>query len=143
MRKLRCGFGPRSLALSAARIGVIGFAVVASGCASSRQPSYVNGPMAQVVPAPIPVRSERVEIEDDGKPAQVPGRRIRPEEDDPSQPWSSNYGRGVTPKPIKLPPRLIDATAPAARDSRRVQVSDADAETIMARAIAAHEMRRQ
>ena len=40
----------------------------------------------------------RVEIEDDGLPAQLAPRNRRPGPDDPSQPWSPNYGRGGEPE---------------------------------------------
>ena len=129
----------------AARACVIGVACFASGCAASKSPSYVAGPM-QTRPhvqqaAAVPVPSE---TEADGKPAQVPGRQMRPEEDDPSEPWSSNYGKGVNPRPPRAPARTIDALAPAPRlASPRVQMSAADEDMIIARAISAHEMRNQ
>lgn len=85
-------------------------------------------------------------IEDDGQPAKVPGRRTRPEEDDPSQPWSPNYGRGknTTERPVEQPvtrpatPRQIDAGTSVLR---RAALSEADADTIVAMAISAHEAR--
>jgi hypothetical protein len=147
MRIVRCGHGPTLYPLSAARVCVIGLAAVASGCASKQPPSYVNGPPMHVAPAPAPVKAARIELEDDGRPAQVPGRRIRPEEDDPSQPWSSNYGKGVIPQPIKPAPRTVDAALQPpimpARETRRVQLSEADVDALISRAVAAHEMRRQ
>jgi hypothetical protein len=151
MRIVRCGQWPFPNSSSAARVCVIGLAVVGSGlvsgCASNKQPSYVNGPPMQVAPTPAPVRAAKVEMEEDGKPAQMPGRRIRPEEDDPSQPWSSNYGKGVIPKPIKPAPRTVDAALQPpitpARETRRVQLSEADVDALISRAVAAHEMRRQ
>ncbi len=151
MRIVRCGHRPSFVSASAARVCVIGLAFVGSGvvsgCASSQQPNYVNGPSMNVAPAPAPVRAAKVEMEDDGKPAQAPGRRIKPEEDDPSQPWSSNYGKGVIPQPIKPAPRTVDAALqppmmpPLA--PRRVQMSEADVDALISRAVAAHEMRRQ
>ena len=151
MRIVRCGHGPWVMSSSAARVCVIGLIVVGSGvvsgCASSQQPSYVNGPPIYVAPVSAPVATAKVEMEDDGKPAQAPGRRIKPEDDDPSQPWSSNYGKGVIPKPFKPAPRTIDAAlqpqVPPVREARRVQMTEADVDALISRAVAAHEMRRQ
>ncbi len=147
MRLRSRGLAPLNLSSVAARICVIGVAGIVAGCASDKHPQYVRGPAPHMVVEPAPVHAAKVQMEDDGKPAQEPGRRIRPEEDDPTQPWSSNYGKGVTPKPIKTPPRLIEAEAPLGvplkREQNPIRLSDVDADQIMARAIAAHEMRRQ
>lgn len=165
MRIRARGFNPLLSTSVAARVCVVGLGVVASGCAASKQPTYVGGPYAgahQVVPAPVPSRVNelrKVEIEDDGKPAQAPPvRKMRPEEDDPSQPWSRNYGKGgsapavsgdaVMPAPTRAPwPKPVDASmrttavAPQVFATRRL--SEAEAEDVMVRAVAAHEMRKQ
>jgi hypothetical protein len=120
--------------------------VFASACASNKEPSYVSGPPIQVQAHPAAMPGPKPEIEDDGQPAQVPGRRTRPEEDDPSQPWSPNYGRGknTTERPVEQPvtrpatPRQIDAGTSVLR---RAALSEADADTIVAMAISAHEAR--
>jgi hypothetical protein len=130
-----------------ARFGVIGATVVVSGCAANKAPSYAGA--YQPALRPVTERQWKVEIEDDGKPAQLPPvRRMRPEEDDPSQPWSPNYGKGLgsmpsgpvqsqprpsLPKPIETAYR--SGPAPKA-------MADADAETLIARAVNVHEMRR-
>jgi hypothetical protein len=152
--------------LKAARICVIGaLGAGLSACASSSTPNYAG--VYQAPPAPIPQRaSERqwkVEIEEDGKPAQAPPvRRMRPEEDDPSQPWSPNYGkppsewqrpaapaplpRTAWPQPIEtsIKTAAVDGTsrvAPApARPSRPLGQAEADA--LVTRAIQNHEIRR-
>jgi hypothetical protein len=133
----------------AARLGVIGLAVVASGCAANKQPSYVAGPQATAQRvADLPPR--KVEVEEDGRPAQVPGRRMRAEEDDPSEPWSPNYGKGVVPQapavsPERRLPRQVDAAMPEPAPRKVVmstRLSEAEVEAVMARAISAHEMRR-
>jgi hypothetical protein len=147
--RLRLGGSlPLSVTVWAARVGVIGLAAVSSGCASDKQPNYVNGPPSHMVAEPhARVAPAKVIMEEDGMPAQAPGRRMRPEEDDPSQPWSPNYGKGVAPKPLKSPPRLIEAQAPPLTPTHtaatRTEMSDVDADRLIARAIAAHEMRRQ
>ena len=74
---------------SAARLGVAGLAVLLSGCAS-KQSSYEQARVA----APPPSQVARVEIEDDGLPAQLAPRYRQPGRDDPTEPWSPNYGNG-------------------------------------------------
>lgn len=45
-----------------------------------------------VAAAPL-VRSAPVETEDDGQPGQIPpSQRVRDLPDDPTEPWSRNYG---------------------------------------------------
>jgi hypothetical protein len=150
----------------AARSCVVGLAVVISGCASNKQPNYAGAPYPgddhRVAAAPMPQRTadlpRKVEIEDDGKPAQAPpARAMRPEEDDPSQPWSPNYGRGGVaplpaqpsrPKPQQFqamlstePASAVPNVAPRLVASRRL--TDAEADQLIARAVSAHEMQRQ
>ncbi len=148
MRSLRRGSLPLSSAVKTARICVIGCAVVVSGCAANKQPSYVAGPSPYIgVPAPMPPQrgaqmaaavkaKARVEIEDDGLPVQSPPpARIREEPDDPSEPFSPNYGGPRVPAP---------ATAPGPRKSlQSARLSDGQADALIRRAIAAHEMRNQ
>jgi hypothetical protein len=115
-----------------ARIAILGFAVAGAGCASRGQSG--SGPYAQVGgPPPAQIAQQRsipVEIEDDGLPSQVPppsGRRAIT--DDPSEPFSPNYGsRPASPLAAPRPP---------------VRVSTVDEDALIARAIAAHEIRRQ
>lgn len=156
---------PARLLVPAARACVIGLAVVVSGCAANKQPSYVNGPyiypgaVPERVAAAAPAVPAKPEIEDDGLPAQTPGRRMRPEEDDPSQPWSPNYGRGGTvgARPAMPPDRGLPGTAPALtappparqhdaaaaprRPLQQATLSDAAADAIIVRAVSAHEQR--
>jgi len=161
MRIRARGSMPLMSTTMAARVCVIGLGVVATGCAANKQPTYVGGPHAglyQVVPSRVN-ELRKVEIEDDGKPAQSPPvRRMRPEEDDPTQPWSPNYGKGASvpaapapaaePTPARTPwPRPIEASVrttaspPQVLASRRL--SEAEAEEVMLRAVTAHEMRKQ
>jgi hypothetical protein len=131
--------------------------VLLAGCASDK-PSYVHGSGSHQMAA-IP---HKVEIEDDGQPVQPPpARAMRPEEDDPSQPWSPNYGQGGAPAVPSAParavspqlPKQVDAYIPAPTPATYqpavtstgslTRLSDNEADAVIARAINAHEMRRQ
>ena len=142
MRSRVSGCLPSALPnLSAARVCVIGLTVVASGCASKEGPRYAGAAMPQQVSE----RQWKVEIEEDGKPAQAPPvRRMRPDEDDPTQPWSPNYGRSgsspAAPAPQDKAPRT-PWPKPVEAAVRR-PITDADADDLVARAVNAHEMRR-
>jgi hypothetical protein len=131
----------------AARTCVIGLSVVASGCAASKSPNYagVYNPSVR----PVNERPWKVEIEEDGKPAQLPPvRRMRPEEDDPSQPWSPNYGKGagsaaqppLPSVPRTVWPKPIETSVKTTSTSRALP--DAEADVLIARAVNAHEIRR-
>jgi hypothetical protein len=158
MRIPRRGSLPLNLTLPAARLCVIGLTVVVSGCAAHQSPSYVNGPQAR--PQHIAAVSKE-DLEDDGRPAQVPPlQRSIPEEDDPTQPWSPNYGgpsnapgqptgqpsmlkpkpqpksRGKTYDAMMEPPAPMPAPMP-------VRMSRVEEDSVIARAISAHEMRNQ
>ena len=129
----RDGRWPSRVVLLVVRLGIAAPLALVAGCASD-QPQYVAGPMADRVAAASP---PKVELEDDGEPVQAPPlRRMRAEEDDPSQPWSRNYGKN-------------GATAEAAGASMQAsmgtltRLSNADAEAVIAQAISAQEMRRQ
>lgn len=84
-------------ASSARRVGyrlvpvlAICVALAAGGCADSRD-KYAEA--AHVRAMPPQVAQAEVETEADGLPAQVPPlRRAKPEIDDPSEPFSPNYG---------------------------------------------------
>lgn len=68
----------------------IAFALAAGGCAESRS-KYADA--AHVRALPPQVAQAEVEMEADGLPAQVPPlRRAKPEPDEPSEPYSPNYG---------------------------------------------------
>ena len=124
----------------------------------------MQGPTAQQMAA---VQARKVEIEDDGQPVQSPpARAMRAEEDDPSQPWSPNYGSGATTgaKPRMVPaapafgaphpylPTQVDAEAPRpglqrissiANTGTLTRLSEAEADYLMAQAINAQEARRR
>jgi hypothetical protein len=150
---LRHGLAPSALSSKAARICVIGPLLLVSGCASNKQASYVHGPGAHVAAAP------KVEMEDDGRPVQPPpARPINPAEDDPTQPWSPNYGKGGMPSaPARGPAAAKSDEASAAAPMQKVawqpvaapvtgtltRVDDRTADQMIAQAINAHEMRKQ
>lgn len=137
---------------TALRLGVAGAILACAGCASSQSQSHVAGPIASADPS-----YWRVEIEDDGIPAQLAPRNRPPTPDDPTEPWSPNYGSGssgpaATPErtPESQPPvrrmRPKAASAPATSQQRvpiaAADVAELDADEIIRRAIAEHEMRR-
>ncbi len=71
-----------------------------AGCSSAQSNSYTaeNVPVA---PPQAVAQAADVEIEDDGLPAQTPPPdRIRQLADDPSEPYSRNYG-GANPSSIR------------------------------------------
>jgi hypothetical protein len=155
MRIQRRGLLPLDCSRMAARLGVIGLTVVASGCAANHQPSYVNGPSNQIRAQQVAAVAKE-DLEDDGKPAQAPPlRRSLPEEDDPSQPWSPNYG-GPSPsssQPSTNAPRPAPKSRTKTYDAlvrpdgvtaqRSAQLTSAQQDDVIARAISAHEMRNQ
>ena len=118
MRRLRRGTVPARLGRLSAWLAPLALAVALAGCAtSSAGETSAARSQAQL----------RAEVEDDGLPAQVaPSVAVRQGPDDPSEPFSRNYG----PKP---PARLA---GPSPR------MSSAEEEALIARAIFEHEMRR-
>jgi len=127
----------------------IAIALLSGGCAATTSgPSYVSGPVSAYPgdappPPPPPTQTTRVEIEADGLPAQLAPRNPRPIKDDPTEPWSPNYGRGKSAEAAEparsVPARIAVAQiAPAAAPSSTPVI---DADDIIRRAIAAHEMR--
>lgn len=103
------------------------------------------------VPARVATQpAAKTDVEDDGRPAQLPpARRPLPEEDDPTQPWSPNYGKrpGTYDRPSAPPARTASLTTEAAneatmrlRTSRALREDEADA--LVLRAIQNHETRR-
>lgn len=146
MRPRTIGLRPyQSLILVAARLSVIGATLAVSACASTSERRYA-GAYQPAAAQPVAERPWKTEIEEDGKPAQVPPiRRARPEEDDPSQPWSPNYGeRNPQPPAVRTPhqawPKPIETSIRTSEAKR--PLSEAEAEIVMARAINAHENRR-
>lgn len=142
---------PRAPVRAAMPAVALALALLAGGCAASdKGPAYVAGPIpfpGDLPPLPPqPIHQARVEIEADGLPAQLAPRNRRAEPDDPSEPWSPNYGqaRGV---PVKAALTAMPATATPAEPARAIasgmqaQSGPIDADDIIRRAIAEHEMR--
>ena len=76
----------------------ISLAALLAACSSSKQPAgpQVFAWLAPEPPRPVPVLQAEVELEDDGLPPQAaPPAGIRRLPDDPSAPWSPNYGRSA------------------------------------------------
>ncbi len=156
MSPLRHGCLPLGIPLKAARVCVFGPLLLVAGCASDNKASYVNGPGQQMAAAP-----RKIEIEDDGQPVQPPpARPVNPAEDDPTQPWSPHYGKGVVvpSSPPRAPspglPKQMDASVPApipvnyrtvaeASTGSLTQLSVQEADAVIARAMTAHEMRKR
>lgn len=103
----------------------VGVALLASGCASRTQ----SRTYAQVDLTSYDRLGKKPEIEADGLPVQTPPlRRAREEPDDPSEPFSPNYGK------VGYHPTSAPYLVPVKR-------GDLDDEAIVARAILAHEQR--
>jgi hypothetical protein len=123
---------------------MLGLAVVAGGCAANQaEPSRVAGPVRDM-PSGEP-RSVRVEIEEDGLPAQIAPQHRVAGPDDPTQPWSPNYG--------SLPPAQAEHSLDTNRLAAKLDVGrqanplspsarPMNADDVIRQAIAAHEMRR-
>lgn len=87
-------------------------AVLAGGCASkssvATRPYSVAGPPVAVAD----YQGRRVEVEDDGIEAQpAPPVRRKPAADDPSEPFSPNYGRFSVLKPATETERAVHVPA--------------------------------
>lgn len=90
-----------------------------AGCSSAQSNSYTAENAAGAPPQAV-AQSAAVEVEDDGLPAQTPpSDRIRELPDDPSEPYSRNYG-GVNPSSVRAdesndrePSGIIPESTPA------------------------------
>lgn len=95
------------------------------------------------------VQSIRIEVEDDGLPSQLAPRHRAAVKDEPAEPWSPNYGAVRAPAfdTAQLAAKLDEATAGAkpapAAAIAAAQKAPMDADDIIRRAIAEHEMRRR
>ena len=142
--------------LARALLGPAAAGLLAAACATSQgahdYQSNAGAARADVAVATPP----RVEIEADGLPAQTPprlGRRTGP--DDPTEPFSRNYGPPPAPGEVREPQADVPAlrraggweTGPRPAGPREVAVMEprrltpAEADALIARAIIAHERR--
>jgi len=133
----RCGRVPHTIRQGAVHAGLIGLVALLAGCASERGPTQYS---SSTTGAPMHLAGVRVEIEADGLPAQLAPRDRAIEADDPREPWSPNYG-------TVAPARTTGVVTPAAavmtvpRPEPIIKSAPIDAEDIIRRAVAAHEMR--
>jgi hypothetical protein len=119
MRRLHRGSVPAGLGRLIAWLGLFGLAVALAGCATSSA--------GETSASRTHAQTERAEMEDDGLPVQAaPSSAIRQVPDDPSEPFSRNYGRMPAARLAGPPTRM----------------SSAEEEALIARAIVEHEMRR-
>ena len=121
----RFGCAPKSWSRVLACASVLAFSALAAGCSSSKQakfdypgdPQWNQSPVAEA-------RARKPVVEDDGIEAQAePPRRQMVEPDDPTEPFSPNYG--IRPgDPVRRPadpPRR----SPPVNGEGRVRAADA------------------
>lgn len=145
----RCAVRPSSLVAMAQ---IIATGLLVSACASSQAayhtsaydtPARVGAHPSQQVAISAP---QKVELEGDGLAVQAPPRKRRHSEpDDPSEPFSPNYGpapEGSDPARKAAPPaRRASTDGPVILRSRTTPMTDSEIRAIMARAMVAHELR--
>lgn len=112
MSAFECGGLPPKVARAPlALIAVLAAALAQAGCAADHT---VYSDDEGVAAAAYAAAAPSAEVEDDGMPAQAaPSARIRQMPDDPSQPFSRNYG-GSNPSPGTAPAVAIPRAAAAA-----------------------------
>lgn len=108
----------KSCAAGVARLALVAAALSAGGCASDEEfrrerEAYVRHQLAQQQALAGP-KVRETELEDDGLPSQVaPPANRRHDPDDPSEPFSRNYGRSAAaPQRTTLAPSADDAPTP-------------------------------
>jgi hypothetical protein len=133
-------------------VATLAIAVLSGGCAAtSSGPSKVAGPVSGFPgdPAPLPpvVQSAKVVIEADGLPAQLAPRYRRPVPDEPTEPWSPNYGTvrpdATDAAPVEPKADITTPVAPVTRIATQVAAPRLDPDDIIRLAIAEHEMRQR
>lgn len=112
---------------SAAVLSAMALALALAGCASTAEQA---GPPQAVAQA-----GRMQHVEEDGLPPQVaPPMRARTEPDDPTEPYSPNYGGASVPTQSHLMPMPMLQPTPT-------RMSLTEQEAVIAAAITAHEMR--
>ena len=133
-------------------LAIVSIALLAGGCAvSDTGPSRVAGPSVafpgDLPPPPKPpaVQSMKIEVEDDGLPSQLAPKHRRAVPDEPQEPWSPNYGsqKAVGLDPERLAAKLDLAQAPLPAPVYKPSARPIDADDVIRRAIAEHEMQRR
>jgi hypothetical protein len=129
MRSKRCGCAPQFVRQGAMSASLIGVLAILAGCASDRSTAHSSA---------------------DTAPMHMAGARGMIEGDDPREPWSPNYGsvRPMRTSATGTPSgaETVSAAATATSPARAIPVSYSrplDAEDIIRRAVAAHEMRQE
>jgi len=145
----RCGRSPHTARQGVACAGAIGLLLALAGCASEGSAPYSSNPTATAMhmagagaATGAEIRPSRVVIEADGLPAQLAPRDRPSGNDDPREPWSPNYGNVRPSKASAIGTPAVVAVAfthPAAL----FRTQPIDAEDIIRRAVAAHEMRQE
>jgi hypothetical protein len=125
----------------------LAIAVLGGGCAATNSgPSKVAGPVypGDAPPPPSIARSAPVEMEADGLPAQVAPRNRRPMKDEPTEPWSPNYGTVHSTVSDAAPiGTKVAAAAPASPVATQSAAPRLAPDDIIRLAIAEHEMRQR
>ena len=155
---MRCSRGavapaPRRTGSFLQIINVIGVGLLVSACASSHAShegySNVGGPEPNQVAQVAMSAPKQVELEADGLAVQAPPlKRKHTEPDDPSEPFSPNYGPAPDAErdavePTNVRRNFVPAshTGPLPFRARRRVMTSAEAEAIKVRAMVAHELR--
>jgi len=127
----------RRLQTIAPGAAVLVLALCVSGCASQQSDGEHAGAMNAQVAG---VAGQRTLLEADGLPVQLTPREMPASKDDPTQPWSPNYGS--EPPAQSEPPARTPTYAPW-RMGPPTRVANIDEEAVIRRAVADHEMQRQ
>lgn len=160
MRPACCGPEPRSLCRHirhhAERVAAVGLLLALTACASDRTAHYQPAFSDTVPVYDAEARPPRIDTEGDGMPAQPPPllRRTAAVADDPREPWSPNYGTVAPTRVAEAPAAAASAPEPAPEPTKVVaavkptraplfQAKPFDADDVIRRAIAEHEMRRE
>jgi hypothetical protein len=135
---------------STAQIGVTAVLLTLTACASNQTaqhpPMPSDTPSAYVAEA----RPPRVDIEEDGLPAQLAPRERPAIPDDPREPWSRNYGTVRSSQVVEPPTRATAALSTSSIVAKVIpqwpsflRTAQIDEDAIIRQAIAEHEMRQE
>ncbi len=154
---MRCSRGavapmPRRSGTFLQILNVIGVGLLVSACASSHASydghSNVGGPQSNQAGQVAMQVPKRTQLEADGLAVQAPPlKREQAEPDDPSEPFSPNYGPAPIGEPATVDPgHAAPVLVPAAQQrlpfrSRTRPMTHAQAEAIKVQAMVAHEQR--
>ena len=138
----RCGRAPHPVRQGIIGAGLIGLFTVLAGCASEHGTTHSSASAT----TPMHMAGVRVQIQAGGLPGQLPPHNPAPVADDPREPWSPNYGsvRPTRTSAIETDTKAVAVAVPP--PVQAIPISYArpmDAEDIIRRAVATHEMRQQ